>query len=99
MAAGILALDVWPWVAAALTSGHARWLSVVAVAGAATLFVGASLRSPVRPWLVVLWPVMGLVFLWIVVRSTAGALIRGGIEWRGTFYPLEQLRGGGSPPP
>ncbi len=92
-----LALNVWPWVGAAVTSGTARWLNLVAVAGSAGLFAGTARYSPVRPWLAVLWPVTSLVFAWITVRSTAGALIRGGIEWRGTFYPLEELRDEGGP--
>lgn len=93
-----LGLNVWPWIAAAVTAGPARWLSLVSVAASAGLFVGASRYSSVRPWLAVLWPVTGLIFAWIILRSTAGTLIRGGIEWRGTFYPLSRLREGDGPP-
>lgn len=92
-----LSLNVWPWVGAVVSSGPARWLNLVAVIASAGLFVGATRYSSVRPWLAILWPVTGLVFAWITVRSTAGTLIRGGIEWRGTFYPLEELRGGDGP--
>lgn len=92
-----LALSVWPWVGAVVTSGPARWLNLVAVVGSTGLFAGTARYSAVRPWLAILWPVTGLVLAWVTVRSTAGALIRGGIEWRGTFYPLEELRGGGDP--
>lgn len=87
-----LALNVWPWAGAVVSAGAARWLSLVAVIGSAGLFAGTARYSSVRPWLAILWPVTGLVFAWITVRSTAGALIRGGIEWRGTFYPLDELR-------
>ena len=93
-----LGLNVWPWIAAVVTAGPTRWLSLVSVAASAGLFVGASRYSSVRPWLAVLWPVTGLLFAWIILRSTAGTLIRGGIEWRGTFYPLSRLRGGDGPP-
>lgn len=34
------------------------------------------------------------VFLCALVNSTAKTLWRGGIHWRGTFYPLEALRAG-----
>lgn len=91
----ILALNVWPWLGAVLTAGPARWLNLLSVACSAGLFVGASRFSSVRPWLVILWPATGLLFAWIIVRSTAGTLMRGGIEWRDTFYPLERLREGG----
>lgn len=93
--AAVLVLNVWPWPAAALTAGPARWLNLVCVIVTAGLFLGASRYSSARPWEVLLWPVMGLVFAWILLRSTAGTLLRGGIEWRGTFYPLETLRAGG----
>ena len=92
-----LAMNVWPWMGAVVTSGAARWLNLVAVLASAGLFAGTARYSPVRPWLAILWPVTGLVFAWITIRSTAGTLIRGGIEWRGTFYPLEELRDGVAP--
>lgn len=89
-----LALGVWPWFGVLVGSGAARWLNLAAVALSGGLFVGASLHSESnRPWLVVLWPVTALVFVWILVRGTVGTALRGGIEWRGTFYPLEELRG------
>jgi len=92
-----LGLNVWPWIGVVVSPGPARWLNLVAVVASAGLFAGTTRYSSVRPWLAVLWPVTGLVFAWITVRSTAGALIRGGIEWRGTFYPLEELRDGRAP--
>jgi len=32
------------------------------------------------------------VVLYIILRATALALVHGGISWRGSFYPLKQLR-------
>lgn len=94
-----LALNVWPWIGSVVSAGPARWLNLIAVTGSAGLFAGTARYSTVRPWLAILWPVTGLVFAWIIVRSTVGTLFRGGIEWRGTFYRLEELRGGRSPVP
>jgi hypothetical protein len=37
-------------------------------------------------------PFWALAGAWLMLRSTALALWRGGIEWRGTMYPLAQLR-------
>jgi glycosyltransferase involved in cell wall biosynthesis len=39
-------------------------------------------------------PAGAVLFAWMLVRSTALTLRRGGIEWRGTFYPLDDLRKG-----
>ena len=38
------------------------------------------------------FPVATLVFVYAMVRSTALTLVRGGVEWRGTFYSLRELR-------
>ncbi len=38
------------------------------------------------------FPVATTLFLYSLLRSTAVTLSRGGVEWRGTFYPLEELR-------
>lgn len=92
-AAVTLVADVWPWIGWLVTAGPARGLNLAAVLLSAFLFVGATRYSSIRPWLTVLWPVTGLLFAWILLRSVALTLLRGGIEWRGTFYPLDELRG------
>ena len=33
-------------------------------------------------------------FCWMLARSTIVTLWQGGIMWRGTFYPLEELKRG-----
>ncbi len=38
------------------------------------------------------FPVAALIFCWIVARTTFLNLVRGGIVWRGTFYPLAELK-------
>ena len=39
-------------------------------------------------------PASLLLLLYAMWRSTILTLRRGGVEWRGTFYPLEELRKG-----
>jgi hypothetical protein len=41
-----------------------------------------------------LFPACCVIFLWIMWSSALKCLMRGGIEWRGTFYPIEELRSG-----
>ena len=37
-------------------------------------------------------PVSVLIYVWAVLNSMLKVLSRGGIEWRGTFYSLKELR-------
>lgn len=37
-------------------------------------------------------PISALVYIGIVINSTVKTLSRGGIDWRGTFYSLEELK-------
>jgi hypothetical protein len=50
--------------------------------------------AQVRWWQAAFMPVGGLLFAYAIARSTWLALRRGGIVWRGTFYPLAELRKG-----
>ena len=75
-----------------LASGPARWLC----AWACTLLVlqgwaGARELGTAR-WGGVLLPLFGVFGTYLMWRSMWLALRRGGIEWRGRVYPLEELR-------
>ena len=48
--------------------------------------------SQVSPWLAVFFAPATAILLFALIRSMALALARGGVEWRGTRYPLEELR-------
>jgi glycosyltransferase involved in cell wall biosynthesis len=50
--------------------------------------------SAVSPLYAALHPFGTGVFVYAMLRSACVTLARGGIEWRGTFYPLRNLRGG-----
>ena len=93
MGAALFAVDVWPTVALAFTSGTAFWLNAsVWIVGTLTcLSVGGSYGMHRR--LAPLYPLAALVMLYILARSVGATLWHGEIEWRGTSYPLDALRG------
>jgi len=53
-----------------------------------------SWKSDIPPYYFVLHPISTVLFVYTMLRSMALTLGRGGVIWRGTFYPLEELRKG-----
>ena len=43
-------------------------------------------------WYFLTFPVAGMLFLYSILRSMWTTLRQGGVIWRGTFYPLRELR-------
>ena len=85
---------------AALAAGfcpvaHAGWIA----AGGAATYLGialtywASRRLTLAPaWVAALWSPCMLLLVYALARSMTLALWRGGVEWRGTRYPLAELK-------
>lgn len=90
--AALLVMGVAPVAGAVAASGLAQ--AVFAVT--AGLLLGASVLSArttgLPPAIGLLLPISTLLFAYLLLRSTVLTLWRGGIEWRGTFYPLSLLR-------
>jgi hypothetical protein len=89
--AGNLAL-VWPFVAIWMTSGAERAIYATAALAQMAGYSGPALTQRTRPWLAVLYPLAGLIFVSILGAAVLRTVRRRGIEWRGTFYPLDELR-------
>jgi glycosyltransferase involved in cell wall biosynthesis len=72
------------------------WPSLVSLAALAALYWRYRRFADMDGANTMLWlpafPVAALVFVYAMVRSTVQTLMRGGIEWRGTFYSLRELR-------
>lgn len=89
---GNLVLGVWPFVAIGLTTGAERALYVASALGQMAAYAGPAYRQRTRPWLAMLYPVAALLFVAILSAAVIRTLRRRGIEWRGTFYSLDELR-------
>ena len=88
----MLLFGAWPWVAILFTDGLAQGLNAAAVVAMAGLYVQSTRSSGASPWLAPAIPVAFCILSWAVIRSAALALLRGEIRWRGTAYPLDELR-------
>jgi len=87
-------LNIMPFAGVFLANGWARIPYAVALACLFFLYFGMSLFSDVRTWYFLLHPVSTLLFIYTMLRSMFFALRKGGVEWRGTVYPLDELRRG-----
>lgn len=87
-------LNLVPFLGLALAQGWARLPYALAVVAILGVYVGMSWHSDVPACYFVLHPISAALFLYIMLSSMLLALGRGGIIWRGTFYPLEQLKKG-----
>src|SRR5262249_40922943 len=86
--------NVLPFFGVAFGSGWVRILAAVAAAIALTLHAGVDIGLRVSPLYALTQPIGALFFCYMVVRSVAVTLWQRGVTWRGTFYPLEELKKG-----
>ena len=93
-ALGLAFLNLGPFLGMCLAHGWARAPYAVALVSMFLIYVGMSWRSPVRAYYVVLHPVSTTLFIYTLLRSMVLTLWNDGIEWRGTKYPLEELKKG-----
>ncbi|HVA95441.1 MAG TPA: glycosyltransferase family 2 protein [Candidatus Dormibacteraeota bacterium] len=97
-AAGVIALSlilsVLPFFGVIFATGWARVFAGIA-AGAAVLIHGAMIWSTdASPLYGLTHPLGALLFCWMLARSAIATLWRGGVVWRDTFHPLDELRKG-----
>ena len=85
-------LNLMPFVGILIAHGWARLGYGVALFSMFSIYVGMSTKSDIPPYYFVLHPVSTALFVYTMLRSTFLTLGRGGVVWRGTFYPLDELR-------
>ena len=79
---GQLLLNVWPFVAVAVTSDVTRELYGIAAVLLMTMYALAAHGGGSRPWLALFYPVAAAILAYIVASATTRTVLRGGIEWR-----------------
>jgi hypothetical protein len=97
VAAQVLALlfmNVLPFAGLLFGHGWVRGLAAISVVVAMSFHIGVDIVMRISPLYCLTLPLGALVMSYMVLRSTVITLRQGGIIWRGTFYPLEQLRRG-----
>ncbi|HMD31210.1 MAG TPA: glycosyltransferase family 2 protein [Candidatus Acidoferrales bacterium] len=90
----VLLASVLPFLALPFAGGWARWFAGIAAAAAALLHARVAHVVRASPLYGLTHPLGALLVCFMSARSAAVTLWQKGIYWRGTFYPLDQLRRG-----
>lgn len=93
--ASCFALFAWaiaPFAAVWFTSGATRWLNVSLIALLLIGYMDLAHQHHQKRWHALALPLTTLIFIYILARSMLLILVRGGLTWRDTFYPLADLK-------
>lgn len=91
---GLAYLNFGPFLGTWLAPGWERVPFAIALGSMFLIYIGMSWRSSVPPYYFLLHPVSTTLFIYTLLRSMFLTLWNDGIVWRGTKYPLEELRKG-----
>jgi glycosyltransferase involved in cell wall biosynthesis len=89
-----LVMSVLPFFGLAFASGWSRAFAGIAVGAAVLVHGGIVWSTEASPLYGLTHPLGAMFFCWMLGRSAIATLLRGGVVWRDTFYPLDELRKG-----
>lgn len=92
--AGLLLLNVAPFFGLVFGHGWIRIFAAAAVAIALGFYGGAAASMRVSVLYALTYPLGSVILSYMLLRSTVVTLSQGGIIWRDTFYPLDELKRG-----
>jgi glycosyltransferase involved in cell wall biosynthesis len=87
-------LNLMPFLGVCWAHGWERLGYALALGSMFSIYLGMSWRSGVPAYYFLLHPVSAALFVYTLMRSMFHTLWNDGIVWRGTRYPLEELRKG-----
>lgn len=90
----LILMNVVPFFGLIFGHDWVRALAAISVLIAMCFHFGVDVVMRVSPLYCLTLPIGALIFSYMILRSTIVTLRQGGIVWRGTFYPLADLRRG-----
>jgi glycosyltransferase involved in cell wall biosynthesis len=91
---GMAFLNILPFIGVLIAPGWGRVPYGVALGSMFCLYAGIWGQAEIHPWYFFLHPLSTTLFIYTMLRSTFVTLWHGSVEWRGTRYPLDELRKG-----
>jgi glycosyltransferase involved in cell wall biosynthesis len=91
---GLAFLNLGPFLGVILAHGWSRLPYAIALISLFGIYHGMSRRSAIPSYYFFLHPVSTSLFMYTLLRSMIYTLWNDGIVWRGTKYPLDELRKG-----
>jgi len=91
---GLLLMCVFPVLALPFVHGWARAFAIASIVFPVIAEIGVALEFRAPVIFALTYPIGALVFAWMITHSAFVTLRQGGVVWRGTFYPLEELKRG-----
>jgi glycosyltransferase involved in cell wall biosynthesis len=91
---GLLLLNVAPFWGLLFGHGWIRFFAAIALVIILCFYTGVAVTMRVSPLYSLTHPLGAMLLSYMLLRSTFVTLKQGGIVWRGTFYPLEDLKRG-----
>ncbi len=92
--AAIFCANILPFLAFPFVHGWALGLVIISLVIALGFHAGTAVVMRASPCYALTQPLGAAIFGYMLLRSTIVTLGQGGIVWRETFYPLEELRRG-----
>lgn len=87
-----LLCSVWPFVALLVTNGAVQMVYLAAVMILLLMLADSARFHRIPVWYALGYPLVSALFVYIMLRTMVLNIMQGGIYWRGTFYPLRELR-------
>src|SRR6267378_3945752 len=91
---GLFLIDIAPFLGLFLGHGWIRMFAAIAVAIALSFHAAVAYTMRVSPLYALTHPLGAVLLGYMLLRSTIITLKQGGIVWRDTFYPLDELKRG-----
>ena len=89
---GQLVLNVFPFAALFFTQGITQLLYAFSILIVFIIFSGTTKFTGAKNWYCVGFPLMSLMFIYIQLRSMWKVSFGKGLNWRGTYYSLKDLK-------